>query len=136
MTGESPSSIALSSVLAEAAPALDTLSRRGAPVANGDVWVGEPDSPSVEMDMRRPCCWALAAAAVAMGPGKPEVVFALVGERPNRLVNACPGEKDARRSRSRVVGMAGVEEFVLSDDMASPETKMRGRRSGGGNDFA
>lgn len=115
VTGESPSSTALSSNVdeAEPVPALETLSRREAPAAKGDVWVGEPDRPRVEMDMRRPVC--VLAAAEAIGPGKAEVPVALVGERPKMLVKGCPGEKEARRSRD--VAMAGVDGVMLSPDM-------------------
>lgn len=57
VTGESPSSIALSSsvVVVVPVPMLEMLSRRDlAEGAKGEVWVGEqPERPSVEMDMRR-----------------------------------------------------------------------------------
>ena len=48
--GPSSSSIALSSRASE--PAVETLPRR-APKGNGEAWVGDPDNPSVEIDMRR-----------------------------------------------------------------------------------
>ena len=51
----SPSSIALSSTHGEPEPPLDTLSCRALPLGNVETWVGEPDRPSDEIDMRRRC---------------------------------------------------------------------------------
>ena len=49
----SPSSIALSSIPGEPELVLETLSWRPLKLPNGEVWVGEPDKPNVEMDIRR-----------------------------------------------------------------------------------
>jgi hypothetical protein len=63
----------------------------------GEVWLGEPDSPKAETDMRRRWwAWALAAAA-AMGPGKADTPPPAVGERPNISVSFWPDTKDERR---------------------------------------
>ena len=69
LAGASPSSMALSSAPGDAEAVLEQLSWRPRRLPKGEVWVGEPERPRVEMDMRRRWwAWALAAAA-AMGPG-------------------------------------------------------------------
>lgn len=63
------SSMTASSGLAGLDPMeLDTLPCRKFLPPNGEVWVGEPESPSVVMDSRRPWCDCALATALAIGP--------------------------------------------------------------------
>jgi predicted secreted protein len=85
----------------------------------GDVWLGDPDRPRVEMDMRRRwLAWALAAAA-AMGPWK-VADDELLGDRPKMPANVWPGANDARRC----VGDGGVG-GELSCDIALVQVPLR-----------
>jgi hypothetical protein len=63
------SSITASSRLAELDPIEeDTLPCRKFLPPNGEVWVGEPESPSVVMDSLRPCCDCALATALVIEP--------------------------------------------------------------------
>ncbi len=94
--GPSSSSTAFSSM--ESEPAVETLPRRPAGNVNPVVWMGEvPDSPSVEIDIRRPgAVAAVTGAGCEATPdgGLPDTLFV----RPKRAVKVLE-VKEPRRWR-------------------------------------
>jgi hypothetical protein len=100
----SPSSTALSSTpVGEPDPLLDELPWRDLIALNGEVCVGEPERPMVEIDMRRRCC---ACAAAAMGPGYAVVP---VGDFPRSSLSEVPGITEALRAWPEKEGEGGGE---------------------------
>jgi hypothetical protein len=93
-------------------PAVEILPRL-ALNGNGDVCVGEPDKPSVEIDMRRR--WSC-AAAVVMGPGNGAVgVPVVLLGRPKMLLNAWVVKEPRRFLAASLGGVVEVLSPLLED---------------------